>query len=362
MTPFQTDSVQVQQEPFTNKTNAVSRACLFTLLVVSTDVDKGAHCQQLVQMIAKKFPCKIIFTVLDTFHPRNTLLMNRSIMTTVNNESISCDLLTIQASPDESTKLPFVILPEILADLPTFLLTAEAPFSLPSSFHMLYPYIHKTLFEINNVENYGQYAHSLIEYALKIPVVDFNWVRIEPWRITIARVFHTTQKIAHMHSLDKIEIRYMQRKKQDNQHAEVQAMLLQAWLATRLGWTIESVQMKEDKILIFYKTANNVSFSLHLQPSSSSFLEEGMVESIEMTSVDGYHFLMSYENDDRHIVVHSSSNDRCELPITFFVGSLHRGSTLASEMFQPSISSHYLPVLEHLKNPLWEKIEKKNRN
>jgi glucose-6-phosphate dehydrogenase assembly protein OpcA len=361
MNPFQTESVQIQD----SMSEAVhsSSAYLFTLLVIATDIDKGTRCQQLVQLIAKKFPCKIIFAVLDSFHPENTLLMNRSIMTTKNGGgNISCDLLTIQASPDESTNLPFLILPEILADLPTFLLTAEPPFELPPSFQMLEPYIHRTIFEVSDIDNYPIFANSLIDYTKKIHVVDLNWARIEPWRMSLSRIFHSAKKLEQIHALEKIEIRYTKRKKDYSSNTKIQAFLLQSWLATRLKWKLESVEVKNEKILINYRTEKNNPFSLQVLSSESFFLEEGMVESIEITTTDGFHFLMAYENDDRHIVVHSSSNDRCELPLTFFVGSLQRGSTLSSEMFQHSISSQYIPVLEHLRNAEWEKIGKKIRN
>jgi len=361
MNPFQTECVRLQ-DPLKDGSN-IPRACLFTLIVVATDIDKGARCQQLVQLLAKKFPCKIIFSVLDSLQQENTLLTNRSIMTSLNGgDNISCDLLTIQASPNESSNLPFLILPEILADLPTFLLTADSPFSLPSSFRMLEPYIHRAIFEVSEIENYATFATSLLEYIKKIQVVDLNWTRIEPWRMALARVFHSAKKLEQIHKIEKIELRYTKSKKGYSFNAEIQAVLLQAWMATRLGWSLESLEMKNDKILITYKTVNDHFFTLQLLTSESSFLEEGMVESMELATTDGFHFLMAYENDDRHIVVHSSSNDRCELPLTFFVGSLHRGAALSSEMFQPAISSHYLPILEHLKNPLWEKIGKKKGN
>lgn len=358
MNPFQTESIKVQDQ--LKESLLPPRACLFTLIVVATDLDKGARCQELVQLLSKKFPCKIIFTVVDTLQPENTLLTNRSIMTTMQGgDPISCDLLTIQASPDEVHTIPFLILPEILADLPSFLLSAESPLSLPNSFRMLEPYIDKALFEISEIETYIAHAGSLLSFAEKIPLVDLHWTRIEPWRVTLARVFHSASKLEPIHKIEKIELRYTSRKNGYGRGSEIQGILLQAWLATRLGWSLEAVEKKDGKLLLTYKTVNDHFFTLQLLSSNPSFLEEGMVESVEITSIDGFHFLMTYENDDRHIVVHSSSPDRCELPLTFFVGNLQRGAALSSEMFQSGISSHYLPLLECFNNRLWEKIGKK---
>lgn len=359
MNPFQTESIQLQ-DPLAEGKN-LQRACLFTLLVVATDLDKAGRSQQLVHMIAKKFPCKILFISINSFHPENTLLTNRSVMTTTNGGGpISCDLLTIEASADQINKLPFLIIPELLADLPTFLLCAESPFALPVSFHMLNRYIHRTIFEVNDITNYSTFFRSLAEYVKTNPVVDLNWAKIEPWRSTLFRLFHTEDKLNQLRQLEKIDIRYIRRASHHGASTELQAMLVQAWLASRLGWQVESVEIKENRTAIQYKDSAHHSFILQLLPAESHFLEEGMIESIEMNTSDELHYLISYELDDKHIVVHSSSRDRCAIPYTFFVGSLHRGGTLPLELFQPCSSTHYLPTIEYLAQSCWSRSKKKN--
>ena len=359
MNPFQTESMQLH-DPVSEGKNLL-RASLFTLLVVSTDVDKAGHNQQLVQMISRKFPCKILFIAINNFHPENTLHINRSVMTTCNGcGTISCDLLTIEASSDQVHKLPFLIIPELLADLPTFLLCSEPPFALPTAFHMLNRYIHRTIFDVNDISNYSSFFKSLAEYVKTSPVIDLNWTRLEPWRTTLYRLFQHEDKWRNLYQLNKIDIRYIRRTPKHGTSAERQAMLLQAWLACRLGWEVDSCDFKEDRIAISYKNKEHHSFTLQLLPAESHFLEEGMVESIEMETSDELHYLITYELDDKHIVIHSSSKDRCSIPYSFFVGNLSRGGALPLELFQPCQSAHYLPTIEFLAQSCQNKSKRKN--
>lgn len=360
MNPFQSESIQLQ-DPTAEEKN-VMRASLFTLLVINIDIDKSARIQQLVQMISKKFPCKILFVSLNSFHPENTLQQNRSIMTTTNGGgTISCELVTIEASTDQINKIPFLIIPELLADLPTFLLTAEPPFELSSAFSMLNRYIQRTIFEAECISQYDTFFSQLKEYAQKIPVIDLNWIRTEPWRSTLSRLFHSVEKQSHLQSIEKIDIRYNKKKHHHGTSPELQAMLIQAWLASRLNWQVESVETKEERIIINYKGQEHRSFALQLLPSESHFLEEGMVESIEISAQDELHYLIAYEMDDKHIQVHSSSKESCAIPYTFFVGSLHRGNALPSELFQPTSSTHYLPTIDFLSQTCWRKMKQSKR-
>ena len=96
-------------------------------------------------------------------------------------------------------------------------------------------------------------------------------------------------------------------------------------------------------------------FSVILAPTDNDIMEEGSVTSIEISGENELHYLLSYEKDDKHIAVHASTHDRCEMPYTLFVGSFQKGRALACEIFQRSLSDHYLPCLESLASPLWQK-------
>ena len=92
---------------------------LFTLIVVAKDAARVRHCQQLVNLIVTKFPCKVLFIGIDS-GSKGTLRQQRYITKSLG--AIPCDLDAVTASVDQIDKLSFLIVPKIIADLPAFLL------------------------------------------------------------------------------------------------------------------------------------------------------------------------------------------------------------------------------------------------
>ena len=74
-----------------------------------------------------------------------------------------------------------------------------------------------------------------------------------------------------------------------------------------------SVEENTDHMLIRY-SSNSREISVIITPTDSNILEEGNVSSVEIRGDNDLHYLLSYERDDRHIVIHASSQDRCEIP------------------------------------------------
>ena len=150
-----------------------------------------------------------------------------------------------------------------------------------------------------------------------------------------------------------IELRYRHRPILD-QIPDSQAILLQAWLGSRLGWKLDGVEEAADHTTIRYMYQQR-PVTVVLTQTDSPIAEDGTVVSIEIKGDNDAHFLLSYEKDDTHIVVHSSSQDRCEIPYCLFVGSFQRGRALPSEVFLLPSSEHYLSSLESLSSDHWRK-------
>jgi hypothetical protein len=119
-----------------------------------------------------------------------------------------------------------------------------------------------------------------------------------------------------------------------------------------LFWQPESVQETADCLSISYSLGQH-KIVVDITASDSNILEEGCVSSMEVRGEKDIHYLLAYEKDDRHIAVHASSQDRCEMPYTVFVGSFHRGKALPTEIFQQAFSLHYPAVLSVLDQPVW---------
>ncbi len=332
------------------------KASLFTLIVLARDVERALHCQKIVEIIARKFPCKIIFvSITDEGGPSELRRQSCCRLIGEGPAAPTCDVLTIHCSTDQVHKVPFIIIPEIIADLPAFLLLGHDPMHLQPLVDQLEPYVGRIVFDISRLDNVGDFATRLLALPHQVKYVDLNWARTKPWRESLARVFNTPERLLHLKHCNRLEIRYSHRiTPSQNSIQDSQALFLQAWLASRLHWEPLSFEDTPDHSLIRYRT-NQHETSVFLTPSDSGIMEEGNITCVEFSGENEIHYLLTYERDDRHIAVHASSQDRCEMPYTLFVGSFQHGRTLPSEVFQQASSEHYLPMLELLATKPWQR-------
>jgi len=329
------------------------KASLFTLIIVVKDIDRAMHCQHLVHNIAKKLPCKVIFVSIDSQAQESFLDQRFSTRKVTNGSSVSCDVLTIQTSLDQLDKVSFLVTPQTIPDLPVFLLVGHDPSEVQLLVDDLQPYVERIVFDAAQIPNIGVFAQRIAALTQKQKYVDLNWARTKPWRETFARVFDSKERFDQLSNCCSIEVRFSQ-SPTCSHHLDTQALFFQAWLASRLKWQLSSIEEAEKCIKIQY-TFDQQSISVIISPTDSEIMEEGGITAVEIRGENDLHYLMSYEQDDRHIGVHASSKDRCEMPYTLFVGSFQRGRTLPSEIFQQATSEHYLPMMELLASTPWHK-------
>ena len=93
-------------------------------------------------------------------------------------------------------------------------------------------------------------------------VNDLNWLRLRSWRETLAMVFDPPQRrnaLGHVVQLD-IDV--------ETEHP-VQGLLLAAWIADRLNWTLSSRQSETDgSITALFKRADSEPVKLRVAPVS----------------------------------------------------------------------------------------------
>ena len=325
------------------------RASLFTLIVVAKDADRVHHCQQLVNLVANKFPCKVVFIGIDS---GSTETFRQQRYTTKGPE-IPCDLVAVTVSPDQLQRIPFLVLPEIIADLPTFLLVGDLPSEVAPVLSQLERYVNRVVFDTPRLSNIGLFADQILALPNRAKYVDLHWARTKPWREALCRVFGTEDASSLLSSANRIELRYNHRPIHD-QISDSQAILLQAWLGARLGWALSGIEETDDHMTVRYSQPRHET-SVIITPTDNPIAEDGSVVSIEVKGDNDTHFLLSYEKDDTHIVVHASSQDRCEIPYCLFVGSFQRGRALPSEVFLLPSSEHYFFSLQSLSSDHWRK-------
>jgi glucose-6-phosphate dehydrogenase assembly protein OpcA len=127
----------------------------------------------------------------------------------------------------------------------------------------------------------GQYAERMEDLRGTVGCVDLNWRRLEGWRILLAQFFDAPDDRAFLNYLESVVVGY-QRGADGPPRGYAQALLLLAWLASRLGWTVAAERLgrfQDVEELVFDDGGRWVRAELHRAASSAD-------EPAELTSAE----------------------------------------------------------------------------
>jgi hypothetical protein len=132
----------------------------------------------------------------------------------------------------------------------------------------------------------------------------------------------------------------------------MQAIYFQAWLAGQLGWNLVGIEKEDTYLRISYR-AHDAVITVSLTPKDTEALEQGALYSVEVLTQNDSHFLISHEGPSRHVTVHASNTERCEMPYTLYLSNYQKGTALINEILYQPASEHYSNMLQCLNQPVW---------
>ena len=329
-----------------------AKASLFTLVIFANELRRVCYLQELVNTILDKFPCRIIFIQGDVqsqesyFHVTVSSVISGQSSNT-QDSAVACDQITIKASKDQLFRVPFVVTPHIVPDLPIFLLWGQNPFEEKEIFPHLQPYASRVIFDSECSDNLTNFCKDMQESldTLKMDIMDISWALVSNWRDLLYQVFDTPDKVKHLDNLKSIIIQYNGSKTDTFKHPEIRAIYLQAWLACCLKWKYRNLEKFETNMVISYiGDANPVIVAL--SPLTLPDVPPGAINSIEITTTDGYAYTIARKPNLSQAVVHISSNETCELPFTLPLPSIHKGMNFMRETFFSKLGNHYSDMLK----------------
>lgn len=318
-----------------------TRASLFNLVVFNQLSSRTDYVRSIVQKVVEKFPCRTLFISQDPDTKASYLKTAVSVL--MPSESIACDLIDIGVAGSDIEKVPFLILPHLVPDLPIYVLWAEDPSVPHPLFAPLAKLATRIIFDSESADNLLSFAKTLLSLKeqTNFDIADLNWARTQGWRNLIASIFDSPQKMKDLSDIASLKFTYNSRESEFFCHLKIQAMYLLAWLSSRLGWKVE----KAEKNLHF--KFQNVEATI-----DSAFWEHlgsGTVIKAEMTTSNGDHFNASRIKERYHYVsIHYSSPNSCELPYEFLLGQTATGQSLVNEICMKGTSVHYLDMLKQL--------------
>lgn len=331
------------------------KASLFNLIVIADNLQRGLMCQELVRIVTEKFPCRVLFVQSDQSNQADFFKTEHTIQSIGSGDTRVCfDQFTITSSINQLHKVPFLLLPNIMPDLPVYILMGHDP----TQDHVILPqiqkYANRVIFDCESIDNLQRFSERVLTmmHDATGSLVDVNWGRVKGWRDVMARVFYGDDKIDQLNQARTISISFAGRALNPQPQDEIQALYLQAWLAAQLGWTLDSVEKLDGHIAIHYRSHQN-SITVTIAPKDTDILDTGAIFSIEVMTHAEAHYLLSHERDRQLVTVHASTLERCEMPYTIFLQNYQKGTALVNEIFYQPPSEHYPAMLHALNNSAW---------
>lgn len=324
------------------------RASLFNLVIFNRLSSRTDYIRNIVQNVVEKFPCRTLFVSEDPDTKQNYLKTAISVLFPKSGESsIACDLIDIGVAGSDIEKVPFLILPHLLPDLPVYVLWAEDP-SVP---HPLFaPFTRlatRIIFDSESADNLLSFANTLLDLHTKthVDIADLNWARTQGWRDLIASTFDAPHRLEDLREITSLKFTYNSRESEFFCHLKIQAMYLLAWLSSRLGWKITTTE----KNLYFQLESKTQKIAANIESVSWEKLGSGTVISAQMATAKGHTFEAARIPERYHYVkIHMGSPDTCELPYEFVLGQTATGQSLVKEICTRGTSDHYIEMLKEL--------------
>ncbi|HEV3269470.1 MAG TPA: glucose-6-phosphate dehydrogenase assembly protein OpcA [Candidatus Rhabdochlamydia sp.] len=360
--PYPVSPAQIEQELKriweSLETKNITRACLFNLIFFTYDNPRKAYFQKVAHLVVEKFPSRVLFITIDQTSQKEELMTQVSMLFSGKAEyDVACDYIEVQSSHSSQERIPFLILPHILPDLPVYLVWAEDLGQNELLLQSLEPLANRIIFDSEATCNLSLFARYCLQHqSIHYDIADLNWARIESWRDILSAVFSSEEKLERVQQTQNLHIFYNAQQSTFFCHAKIQSLYLQAWLACQLKWEFKSLEEQKERIICTYQGKAG-PIQIFIAPVVHTHLPTGLIVSIEILLKDTSSFIFSRDIEQQnHITVQETTLKQCALPARYIFPKGGAGHSLVQEICRRGNSSHYLQVLNllqniHLKNP-----------
>lgn len=329
------------------------KAALFNLIVYAQDKPHAERLNKLVLNVIEKFPCRIIFILKNDIRPDYLHVVVSHQIAEAGEQTIVCDRIFIEASAQNLVRIPFIILPHILPDLPVNLLWGKDPSQEKEILPHLKPLATKIIFASEYLDGFRHFSRNILSFMKdsSVDFMDINWALLSSWRDVLSKIFDTPTAIERLQSCNNLNIRYSVNKN-STQREEVHAVYLFCWLVGQLNWKFQSYEKRDKSHFLTYKSFSN-QIAVTLTPQANDELPQGSILGVEIACKNHCLYSIACVPDATKVVIHTSSADTCELPITLPLPCLRKGFTFMKELFYFRTTEHYRHMLEALGQVNW---------
>lgn len=326
------------------------RACLFTLIVYAEDPDRIDYLSHLIRLVHEKFPCRVIFVHANPKDQKNTLESSVSAEITKKGSTyLACDKITITAGGKTVERIPFLILPHLVPDLPIYLLWGQDPTTETNVLPQLEKFCTRLIFDSDCSANIAQFTQKILSRlsANCKTTIDLTWAKLRAWRDVISVAFDTPEKVFQLGQAREIHIYYHKEKEHTCSHAHFPALYFQAWLASCMKW--KPLRQWSDNGRSYMNYTNGIQQCLiTLVPEYDRNLPFGALTKVTISSHQEMTASIERLGSGRMVRLSSANLEQCQIPTILPLSGLDRNAMLLNEIFYKTSNNHYRKMLQVL--------------
>jgi len=327
------------------------RASLFNLIFYTKKKLRAEYIRDISQKVLEKFPSRVIFITSDT---EGDYLNTRVSVLPVNEKEsdIACDFIQIDVAGSQAQKVPFVLLPHIVPDLPVYVIWAEDPKEASPLFNEVKKLASRIIFDSEAISDLSTFSKNLLEIAKtpNLDIADLNWARMESWRDLMASTFYTDKRLDQLRKTTKIQILYNARESDYTCHTQIQAIYLQGWLSAQLDWTLSNATQEKGKYTLTYARVGG-EVEIVLYPEWQENIKAGDILSVDLETEDQHHFSFGRNLDmPHHVNMRLSTLEKCDIPLKYIFAKDESGGALVKEICHKGTSKHFLNLLKQIQD------------
>lgn len=336
------------------------RANLFNLIVYAQESQRSQCLHELVQSIIEKFPCRIIFIEGSQAQDDQLTVSVTSEFAHSGDQVIACDQILIKASGNMLRRVPFLIMPHFISDLPIYLLWGQNPTRDQLIFPSLQSMATRLIFDATYSHGLQQFSSNILSLIDHNPIdlMDLHWAQISCWRDLVANIFDNPLAISQLEKSNHINLQYLQKVDSEELYPrdDIQAIYFIGWLIAQMQWKFHSKATLPDHSRQLICTTSNGKVVINISPQKPNnvLLEKmkenkihpGAILNIEIETTDKKLTQIARQPESYKAIVYTSSLETCELPYTVPLPSLRKGSSFMKELFYYCTSCHYHNMLK----------------
>lgn len=331
-----------------NTQDNIVKPCLFNFIIYNTEPRRAEYFQGIINTVIEKFPCRIIFIKGDAESEQEKFKVDISTLRSKQEARIVCDSITIEASGSQMAKVPFAILSYLVPDMPVYLTWGQDPCTENQLLFSLEKLATRLIVDSECTDNLPLFSQKMLNKIqhLKCDVIDMNWASSQGWRNTIAQIFDNHQKIEQLRQAEMVKIFYNRINASSFYHHEIQALYLQAWLATQLNWKFSNLETV-DQSTRFYYNSKQKQVIVDLIPKQVETFSPGSLLGFDVSTFDQCHYeIKREEKSPQHVLIQITTQEVCDLPYLRPLSSRNTGFTFIKEVLYAPTSNHYIAMLQ----------------